>query len=196
MSDPPTHATIRGTDSGSGQLRGRGDHPGLSADGPSATIGSDERCSTDLATEPTTAPRRRPRPCVDRQTTHEPNASLRRAITSAGSPSATTNARSSSASTPSVAAARARRRAAFSSAPATLTVCSSAPKRSATTRAVGIAWSANSDPSSGTSTCLTCGSGGVVSASVVTAPALPTATTRGPVGPSTTRTVFLYAYAR
>ncbi len=53
VTDPSTHATIRETESGSGHLRGRGVHPGLSADGPSATIGCDERCNTDLATEPT-----------------------------------------------------------------------------------------------------------------------------------------------
>ena len=40
VSVPSTHATSRRTDNGSGQLCGRGDHPGLSAIGPRATTES------------------------------------------------------------------------------------------------------------------------------------------------------------
>jgi hypothetical protein len=87
----------------------------------------------------------------------------------------------SSMSTPSDAAASARRRSASSSALTTLTVCSSASKRLASARAVGNALRANSDPSRGTSTCLTRRSGADASPPAGTGPALLTA--GSPAGP-------------
>ena len=136
-----------------------------------------ERCNTDRATEPMSAPPNLPRPWVARHTTHEPSVSARRAITSAGSPLVTTDTRSSPSGTPSAAEARRRARSASSSPSATVTVCKSAPKRCASTRAVGIAWRASSDPSNGTSTFLMSTTGRDGFASGVTRPAWPVGTT-------------------
>ena len=137
-----------------------------------AISGPAERCSTDLATEPTTAPCSRPRPRVVRHTTHSPSSTARRALAPAGSSSRTTCARLSPMSTPSDAAASARRRSASASALATLTVCSSASKRPASARAVRNARRANSDPSRGTSTYLTRRSGADAFVPAVRGPAL------------------------
>ena len=96
---PSTHATTRDVDSGSGQLRGRGGHPGLSAIGPSTTTGSPERCNTDRVTEPTIAPCNRPRPRVVMHTRREAIESARRTISSAASSPVTTRTRSVPTST-------------------------------------------------------------------------------------------------
>src|SRR4051812_12595850 len=66
--DPSTHASIRLYDSGARRL-GWGVHAVRSAAGPTAISGTDEDCTNDLATDPTMAPPRRPRPRVDRQMT-------------------------------------------------------------------------------------------------------------------------------
>ncbi|MEO8696214.1 MAG: hypothetical protein ABI658_22045 [Acidimicrobiales bacterium] len=47
---------MRRTEGGWGQLKGRGDHPGLSAIGTSTTTGPTELRNTERATEPMTAP--------------------------------------------------------------------------------------------------------------------------------------------
>ena len=120
---------------------------GRSANGPTATMGSRILCSRDLESDPITAPVTRPRPCVDIQTSEEPNPAAVSAIAAAESSPTTTCTCSAALSGPRTAAASRRRTSTSSARSATLTACDSAPKRAASARAVCTATAANLEPS-------------------------------------------------
>ncbi len=148
--EPSTYATIRGLDSGGGQLLDGGDHRGRSATGPTTTVGH-EPWTTAAATEPNTARPRRPRARVETQISDPPSSCARSWIAAAGSPPMRTIDRSRRPRGSSGRSARPDLSRPAKSC-TTLIVWSSASKAAASARAVGSAARARFDPSRGTST--------------------------------------------